>query len=62
MKIDDIDPDYETVKIDQIGIIDSPTGAVVFKDETVEFAMSGFSSEVAIHISDFLEEKREDPI
>lgn len=61
MKIDDVDSDYETVKIDQIGIIDSLTGAVVFKDETVEFAMSGFSSEVARCISDFLEEKRDDP-
>jgi hypothetical protein len=61
MKINDIDPDYETVKIDQIGVIDPLTGAVVFKDETVEFAMSGFSSEVARCISDFLEEKRDDP-
>ena len=23
MKIDEIDPDYETVKVDQIGIVDS---------------------------------------
>lgn len=61
MKIDDIDPDYETVKIDQIGIIDSNTGAVVFKDESVEFTMSGFSSEVANIIYNFLEEKRDDP-
>ncbi|HSB84347.1 MAG TPA: bifunctional nuclease domain-containing protein [Nitrosarchaeum sp.] len=61
MKINDIDPDYETVKIDQIGILDSLTGAVVFKDETVEFAMSGFSSEVAKYISDFLDGKREEP-
>lgn len=61
MKIDDIDPDYETVKIDQIGIIDSHTGAVVFKDESVEFTMSGFSSEVANIIYNFLEEKRDDP-
>lgn len=61
MKIDDIDPDYETVKIDQIGIIDSHTGAVVFKDESVEFTISGFSSEVANIIYNFLEEKRDDP-
>lgn len=61
MKINDIDPDYETVKIDQIGILDSRTGAVVFKDETVEFTMSGFSSEVAMCISNFLEEKRDNP-
>lgn len=61
MKINEIDPDYETVKIDQIGVIDSLTGAVVFKDETVEFIMSGFSSEVARYISNFLEGKREEP-
>ena len=35
MKIDDIDTDYETVKIDQVGIIDPLTGAILFKDETV---------------------------
>ncbi len=61
MKIDDIDTDYETVKIDQIGIIDSHTGAVIFKDEQVEFLMSGFSSEVSSIISGFMEGKREDP-
>jgi len=61
MKIGDIDQDYETVKIDQVGVIDPLTGAVVFKDETVEFLMSGFSSEVAGFISNFLDEKREDP-
>ncbi|MEX0861386.1 bifunctional nuclease family protein [Nitrosopumilus sp.] len=61
MKINEIDPDYETVKIDQIGVIDSLNGAVVFRDETVEFTMSGFSSEVARYISNFLEGKREEP-
>ena len=61
MKIDDIDADYETVKIDQVGTIDPLTGAILFKDETVEFLMSGFSSEVAGFISGFLEGKREDP-
>ena len=61
MKIDDIDTDYETVKIDQVGIIDPLTGAILFKDETVEFLMSGFSSEVAGFISSFLEGNREDP-
>ena len=55
MKIGDIDQDYETVKIDQVGVIDPLTGAVVFKDETVEFSMSGFSSEVAGFISNFLD-------
>ena len=61
MKIDDIDTDYETVKIDQVGIIDPLTGAILFKDESVEFLMSGFSSEVAGLISGFLDGKRDDP-
>ncbi|MDH3490261.1 MAG: bifunctional nuclease family protein [Nitrosopumilus sp.] len=61
MKIDEIDPDYETVKVDQIGILDSQTGAVLLKDGRVEFVMSGFSSEVAKIISDFANGKRDDP-
>ncbi|MGI9565717.1 MAG: bifunctional nuclease family protein [Nitrosopumilus sp.] len=61
MKIDDVDADYETVKIDQVGMIDPLTGAILFKDETVEFLMSGFSSEVAGFISSFLKGRREDP-
>ena len=61
MKISDIDTDYETVKIDKIGMIDPLTGAVLFKDGKVEFIMSGFSSEVAGYISNFLEQKREEP-
>lgn len=46
MKIDEIGNNYETVKVDKIGIIDSVTDAVLLKDEKVEFVMSGFSSEV----------------
>ena len=61
MKIDEIDTDYETVKVDQIGIVDSVTGAVLLKDEKVEFVMSGFSSEVASIISDLVAGKRDDP-
>lgn len=61
MKIDEIDPDYETVTIDKIGMTDPLTGGVLFKDEKTEFFMSGFSSEVANLISNFLEGKREDP-
>ena len=61
MKIDEIDADYETVKIDQIGLLNSQTGAVVLKDEKVEFFMSGFSSEVAGMISGFVDGKRDDP-
>ncbi|MDH5657756.1 MAG: bifunctional nuclease family protein [Nitrosopumilus sp.] len=61
MKIDEIDNDYETVKVDKIGILDSVTGAVLLKDEKVEFIMSGFSSEVASIISDLVNGKRDDP-
>lgn len=61
MKIDEVDTDYETVKIDKVGTLDPFTGAILFKDEKVEFVMSGFSSEVAGFISDFLEGKRENP-
>ena len=61
MKIDEIDSDYETVKIEHVGALDPLTGAIVFKDETVEFLMTGFSSEVARFISDFLDGKREEP-
>ncbi len=61
MKIDEVDTDYETVKIEHIGTIDPFTGAIVFKDEKVEFLMTGFSPEVAGFISDFLEGKREEP-
>jgi bifunctional DNase/RNase len=61
MKIDEIDTDYETVKVDKIGIIDSVTGAVLLKDEKVEFVMSGFSSEVASIISNLVDGKRNDP-
>ena len=61
MKIDEVDTDYETVKIEHIGTIDPFTGAIVFKDEKVEFLMTGFSPEVADFISDFLEGKREEP-
>ena len=61
MKIDEIDADYETVKIDKVGMIDPLTGGVILKDEKVEFFMSGFSSEVAKTISEFMAGKREDP-
>ncbi len=33
MNIDEVDTDYETVKIDRIGIADSLTGKVVLKDK-----------------------------
>jgi hypothetical protein len=58
MKMDDIDTDYETVKIGKVGTTYPLTGAILFKDEKVEFLMSGFSSEVVRFISGFLEGKR----
>ena len=62
MKIDEeIDSDYETVKIEKVGLVDPLTGGVVCKDSQMQFFMSGFSSEVANFVSDFLEGKREDP-
>jgi len=61
MKISEIDKDYETLKIDKVGIINPVTGAVVLKDEKAEMIMSGFSSEVAGFISGFLDGRREDP-
>ncbi|PJC50274.1 MAG: hypothetical protein CO032_05690 [Nitrosopumilales archaeon CG_4_9_14_0_2_um_filter_34_16] len=61
MKIDEIDADYETVKIEHVGTVNPLTGAIIFRDETVEFLMTGFSSEVALFISDFLKGKREEP-
>lgn len=61
MDINKIDEDYETLKIDQVGIINQASGAVLLKDEKAEMLMSGFSPEVASFISNFLDGKREDP-
>jgi len=61
MEIKKIDKDYETLKIDQVGIINQASGAVLLKDEKAEVLMSGFSPEVASFISNFLDGKREDP-
>lgn len=61
MEIDKIDEEYETLKIDKVGIINELAGAVLLKYEKDELFMSGFSSEVAGIISAFLEGKREDP-
>lgn len=61
MEINKIDEDYETLKIDQVGIINQASGAVLLKDEKAEMLMSGFSPEVASFISNFLDGKREDP-
>ena len=61
MKMGEMDKDYETLKIDKVGIVNSTTGAVVLKDEKAEMVMSGFSPEVVGFISNFLEDRREDP-
>lgn len=61
MDINKIDEDYKTLKIDQVGIINQASGAVLLKDEKAEMLMSGFSPEVASFISNFLDGKREDP-
>ena len=61
MEIKKIDEDYETLKIDQVGIINQASGAVLLKDEKAEVLMSGVSPEVASFISNFLDGKREDP-
>jgi len=58
MKIDEeLDKDYETIKITEIGLIDPLTGALVFKsDSGQEFHITAFSSETAHFISDFLQD------
>lgn len=63
MKIDqELDLDYEVVKIHQVGLADpfALQGIVVLKtDNGKEFPISAFSGEVARYISNFLEEKRD---
>ena len=61
MKMNKIDTDYETLKIEQVGIINEDAGVILLKDEKAEMLMSGFSPEVASFISNFLDGKREDP-
>lgn len=63
MKIDEApDADFETVKISNIGLT-TPfglEGVVILKaDSGKEFPISAFSGEVAKHISNFLDEKRD---
>jgi len=63
LKIDEPqETDYETVKIQNVGLIDPLTGGIVFKGENdKEFHITAFSSEVAGFITDFLNGKRETP-
>jgi hypothetical protein len=62
MKIDEKpDEDYETVKIKELGLIDSLTGAMILQAmDGKEFHITAFSSEVAQYIANFMQEKREE--
>ncbi|HET8719890.1 MAG TPA: bifunctional nuclease domain-containing protein [Candidatus Nitrosotenuis sp.] len=62
MKIDEKpDDDYETVKIEELGLIDPLTGAMILKSmDKKEFHITAFSSEVAQYIANFMQGKRED--
>ena len=64
MKIDQEEPDYESVKIDYVGFVDpyAVEGMVVLKSyEGKEFHMRAFSGEVAKHISSFIENHESAP-
>ena len=61
MKIDESqEPDYESVRIEQVGFVDpyAVEGILILKsDEGKEFHMRAFSGEVARHISSFLDDQ-----
>jgi bifunctional DNase/RNase len=61
MKIDEKpDEDYEVVKIEKVGLLNPLTGAVILKSiDGKEFHITSFSAEVAQHIANFIEGKRE---
>lgn len=61
MKIDEIGIGYETVNIEHVGIVDPLTGGIFFKDETVEFLMTGFYLKLLDLFLIFLERKHEKP-
>ena len=59
IQITDLDDDSEVVRIDQIGITNLGTGAVILKtDSGKEFPISAFSAETAKIISMFQESKQ----
>ncbi|WP_268544482.1 bifunctional nuclease family protein [Candidatus Nitrosotenuis cloacae] len=62
MKIDETpEEDYEQVKIEQVGLIDPMTGAMILKSlDGAEFHITAFSAEVATHIANFIDQKREE--
>lgn len=54
------DEDYEVVTIEDIGLVDPLTGAIILKSlDGKEFHMTAFSSEVAAYIVAFMEGKRQ---
>jgi bifunctional DNase/RNase len=63
MKIDEKpDEDYEEVKIEQIGLLDSMTGIMILRSSTgKQFHITAFSAEIAGFIANFMEGKREVP-
>lgn len=61
MQITDIDEDSEVVTIDYIGITNLGAGAVILKTTDGKvFPISAFSADIAKHIYDFQEGKRND--
>ncbi|TBR22085.1 MAG: hypothetical protein EPO63_08030 [Candidatus Nitrosotenuis sp.] len=63
MKIDEKpDEDYEEVKIEQLGLLDSMTGVMVLRSSTgKQFQITAFSAEIAGFIANFMDGKREIP-
>lgn len=61
IQITDLDEDSEVVTIDNIGITNLGMGVVILKtNDGKEFPISAFSTDVAKHISDFQEGRRND--
>ena len=63
MKIDEKpDEDYEEIKIEQLGLLDSMTGIMILRSSTgKQFHITAFSAEIAGFIANFMEGKREVP-
>ena len=63
MKIDEKpDEDYEEIKIEQLGLLDSMTGIMILRSSTgKQFHITAFSAEIAGFIANFMEGKREIP-
>lgn len=61
MKIDEKpDEDYEEVKIEQLGLLDSMSGIMILRSSTgKQFHITAFSTEIAGFIANFMDGKRE---